>query len=188
MTHTFSGRLAFRWLRGVGFFTAFALSAHMARAQAPALGQGWMAEFNLAARQLVALAEAIPAGQFNWRPGPGIRSTGEVFLHIAYGNYWLLAQAGGKIPDGTPPIPPDLEKKVTTKAEVIRWLKNSLDAVAQAYPGTDRTKTVRFLGRDTTSEAVFLRILVHNHEHMGQSVAYARMMGVVPPWSKSSAK
>jgi uncharacterized damage-inducible protein DinB len=41
-----------------------------------------------------------------------------------------------------------------------------------------------FFGTKTTVRAIYLRILVHNNEHMGQSVAYARMNGVVPPWSQ----
>ena len=77
---------------------------------------------------------------------------------------------------------------MTSKADVIRWLKSSFDAVIRAYPTTDRAKKVRFLGKETTSEAVLLRLLVHAHEHMGQSIAYARMMGVVPPWSKSGSE
>ena len=59
-----------------------------------------------------------------------------IFMHIAFGNYWLLDQAGGKIPDDTPEIPADFEKKVRSKAEVIRWLKSSLEAVRGAYPNT----------------------------------------------------
>ena len=145
-----------------------------------------MNEYDHAARQLLMLAEAIPADKFSWRPAKGVRSTSEVFLNVAFNNYWLLDQAGGKIPDNTPDIPADFEKKVTAKADVVRWLKNSFEAVRQAYPHTDRQKRVKFLGRDTTSDAVFLRILVHNHEHMGQAIAYARMMGVAPPWSKGS--
>jgi len=167
---------------------ALALAASTAFGQPPELGQGWLPEFNLAARQLVSLAEAIPAEKFNWRPGPGVRSTGEVFMHGAAGNYWLLTQAGAKLPADTPAIPPDLEKNATSRPEVIRWLKNSLDAVRAAYPATGRAQTVRFFGKDTTSDAVFLRILVHNHEHMGQAIAYARMMGVAPPWSRPSAR
>ena len=166
------------------FLTAFVLLAPISPAQDSDLGQGWMSEFNLSSRQLIALAEAIPAEKFSWRPGPGVRSTSEVFMHIAVGNYWLLNHAGARIPDSTPQIKPELETKTTAKPDVIRWLKNSFDAVRQAYPATNRAKTVKFFGKDTTSESVFLRILVHNHEHMGQSIAYARMMGVVPPWSK----
>jgi uncharacterized damage-inducible protein DinB len=111
----------------------------------------------------------------------GVRSVSEVYMHLALGNFWLLQQAGvttpeaGKLPG---------EKAVTAKADVIQWLKRSLDAVRKGYESADRQKTVQFFGKETTSEGVFLRILLHNNEHMGQSIAYARMNGVVPPWSK----
>ena len=181
MSFNFTRRSWFHWR----IMSYVALFAQMVPGQAPELGQGWVPEFSLAARQLVALAEAIPPEKFSWRPGPGVRSASEVFMHVAVGNYYLLAQAGGKIPDDTPPISPDLEKKVKEKAEVIRWLNNSMSAVRKAYPATNRSKSVRFLNKDTTSESVFLRILVHSHEHMGQAIAYARMMGIRPPWSNS---
>jgi uncharacterized damage-inducible protein DinB len=45
---------------------------------------------------------------------------------------------------------------------------------------------VKFLGSDVPAAYVLLRILVHNHEHMGQAIAYARMSGVTPPWSTRS--
>jgi DinB superfamily len=70
----------------------------LARPQPPELGLGWLPEFNGAARQLLALAEATPADQFGWRPGPGVRSVSEVYMHIAAGNLWLLGQAGAKLP------------------------------------------------------------------------------------------
>ena len=38
-------------------------------------------------------------------------------------------------------------------------------------------------GNDNTERAAFMMALNHLHEHLGQSVAYARMNGVVPPWS-----
>lgn len=142
-----------------------------------------MPEFNHAATQLLALAEATPADKYSWRPAPGVRSVSEVYMHIALGNYFLLRQAGAEITNRTE-IAPDLEKKITAKPEVLRWLRDSFDAVRQAYPRTDRTKKVKFFGQEATSEGVLLRLLVHNHEHMGQSVAYARMIGVVPPWSR----
>ena len=172
------------WFR-LRIMSCVALFTHVVQGQAPELGQGWLPEFNLAARQLVSLAESIPPEKFSWRPGPGVRSTSEVFMHVAVGNYYLLDQAGGKISDDTPPIAPDLEKKVKDKAEVIEWLKRSMSAVRKAYPSTNLRKSVRFLNKDTTSESVFLRILVHSHEHMGQAIAYARMMGIRPPWSNS---
>ena len=155
-----------------------------ATAQPPELGQGWMEELNLAGRQMVALAEATPAEKFGWRPREGVRSVSEVYMHVALGNFWLMQQAGAKLPPGTPEIVPGLERKVTDKAEVIAWLKRSLDAARTAYRTTDRTKRVTFFGKETASDSVFLRLLVHNHEHMGQSIAYARMIGIAPPWSK----
>lgn len=171
-----------RWLAQAGVMLLIA--AVGAQAQYPEIGLGWMPEFSLATRQIKELAEAIPADKYSWRPAPGVRSVSEVLMHVALGNFYLLDQAGGKIPDDTPDIHPDLEKKVTAKADVLFWLDRSAKAVKQVYPAVDRSKKIKFLGKDTTSDAVFLRILVHSHEHMGQMIAYARMVGVTPPWSK----
>jgi uncharacterized damage-inducible protein DinB len=88
-------------------------------------------------------------------------------------------------------MPPDLkenaEKTVTSKVEVINWLKRSLEAVRQAHlseNSKDLARKVRVDGRDATVDGMYLRIIIHANEHMGQLVAYARMTGVVPPWSK----
>jgi uncharacterized damage-inducible protein DinB len=153
-------------------------------AQPPAgLGEGYMGEYELAARQTLQLAEATPAEKFTWRPAPGVRSISEVYMHVAIGNYGLLSFAGVK-PADAPKIAADTEKKVVAKADVIRWLKSSQDAVRAAYPKADKQKLVKFFGKDAPVEHVFLRILNHAHEHMGQAIAYARMNGIAPPWSK----
>jgi uncharacterized damage-inducible protein DinB len=149
----------------------------------PELGQGWLPEFTLTSRQLLQLAEAIPEDKYGWRPGPGVRSISEVYMHIAIGNLWLLEQAGVKSPE-LAKLPKDPEKSVTAKADVIRWLRTSQDAVKTAYQSADRQKHVKFFDKDATADGVFLRLLVHNNEHMGQSIAYARMNGIVPPWSQ----
>jgi uncharacterized damage-inducible protein DinB len=151
----------------------------------PELGKGWLPEYNLAAQHTVALAEAIPAEKYSWRPAPGVRSVSEVFVHIATTNGFLLGQAGVKLPSGPPmKLQGDPEKTVTSKADVIALLRWSQDMVRAAYPTADRTKKVTFFGSETTADGIFVRILVHAHEHMGQSVAYARMIGVTPPWSQ----
>lgn len=169
------------------FLLALVLAGASA-AQDARLGQGWLAEFDIAASQILALAEATPEAQYSWRPAPGIRSTSEVYMHVAVGNYWLLGQTGARPPAELSGLKGNPEKLFTKKAEVLKWLKDSLDAVRQTYPKADRAKAVTFLGKSTTAENVFLRILAHNHEHMGQAVAYARSSGVAPPWSKSGAK
>jgi uncharacterized damage-inducible protein DinB len=76
-------------------------------------------------------------------------------------------------------------KTVTSKAEVISWLKRSLEAVKKAHlaEASDLPR-VRVDNRDSTADAMYLRTIIHDNEHMGQLVAYARMTGVVPPWSK----
>ena len=166
-------------------FVALLLVA--AIAQPPAgLGEGYLGEFELAARQTLQLAEATPAEKFGWRPAPGVRSISEVYMHVAIGNYWLLGQTGAKLSGDPPKIAADTESKVTAKVDVIQWLKGSQDAIRSAYPKADLKRKVKFFGKDAPAENVFLRILTHNHEHMGQSIAYARMNGIAPPWSKKA--
>ena len=150
----------------------------------PGVGEGWAGEFDHAARHLVQLAEATPAEKFSWRPSPGFRTIAEVYIHLGIANYFLLGQAGVKPTFDLTTLGKDPEKSKTTKADVVAFLKGSLDAVRQGYASADRQKKVQLFKKDVTAENVFVRILVHNHEHMGQSIAYARVNGVVPPWSK----
>jgi uncharacterized damage-inducible protein DinB len=168
------------------FAALFSAAGYLAYTQTPPdfPGKGWMSEFDHSTRQLTALAEAIPAEKFAWRPGKGVRSTSEVYMHIALGNYYLLGQAG-VMPANAPKIDPKTESSVTAKADVIQWLKDSTAAVRDAYPKADRQKMVKFFGAQVPADAVFLRVLVHNHEHMGQLIGYARMNGVAPPWSSN---
>jgi uncharacterized damage-inducible protein DinB len=159
------------------------LSATTLHAQNEGLWEGYDGEWSHVSRQLIALAEATPAEKFSWRPAPGVRSTSEVYMHIAIANFYLLSVTGVK----EPPVSTALEKTVTTKADVIDWLKRSLDAVAKARaqlkPG-DLQRKVKIDGKVVTVDGMYLRIIVHDNEHMGQLVAYARMNGIVPPWSK----
>jgi uncharacterized damage-inducible protein DinB len=147
--------------------------------------QGFDGEWKHVSSQLVALAEATPEEKFSWRPAAGVRSTSEVYMHIVIANFGLLSFTGPKKPAD---LKPDLEKTVTAKADVVNWLKRSLDAVKHAHlkeTPTDLQRKVHIYDRDTTADGMYLRIIVHANEHMGQLVAYARMTGVVPPWSKA---
>lgn len=152
------------------------------------LWQGYDGEWGHVSRQLIALAEAIPADKFAWRPGPGVRSTSEVFMHIALANFWLTSVAGGpKMPAEL--TAPDAEKTINQKDQVIGWLKRSLDLVKTFHAGVspaDLQHKVKVAGRDATVDGVYLRILVHANEHMGQLVAYARINGIAPPWSRGA--
>jgi uncharacterized damage-inducible protein DinB len=131
--------------------------------------------------QLTALAEATPAEKFSWRPEPGVRSTSELFMHIVTANFGLLHAIGVDPPVD---VSENMEKTVTAKANVIVWLKRSLDAVKTALAAAtpeDMKRKVENPEPDANVFGIFLRIIIHANEHRGQLVAYARMTGVVPP-------
>lgn len=133
--------------------------------------------------KLEQLAAAMPQDKYVWRPGPGVRSVGEVYGHVAGGNYFLSTFLGKQPPTD---IPADLEK-LTRKDDLIAQMKRSFDylrAVVAAENDADLDKPVKMLGTTTTRRGVYMTILNHLHEHLGQSVAYARMNKIVPPWSR----
>jgi uncharacterized damage-inducible protein DinB len=172
-----------RVLNVIGITLALAI-ARPVLAQVPqGVGEGWLGEFDHASRQLLQLAEATPADKFAWRPATGVRSIAEVYLHIGVGNHFLMAQAGAKPALDLATLGKDPEKFTADKAAVIKFLKESLDAVRSAYQSADRQTRAQLFKKDVTVGDIFLRILVHNHEHMGQAIGYARMNGIAPPWS-----
>ena len=142
----------------------------------------FLADFDDVSKKILELAEAMPASKYNWRPGPGVRSVSEVYMHIAGGNYFLATFAGAK--------PPSYDtrnlEKISDKARVIEELKKSFEYLRMvAIQGTDADleKPIKMFGNDTTHRGALMTALNHLHEHLGQSIAYARMNGVVPPWS-----
>ncbi|WP_158791591.1 DinB family protein [Granulicella sp. L60] len=171
------------------FFLLMILFTATLHAQYEGLWEGYNGEWSHVSKQLIALAEATPADKFSWRPAPGVRSTSEVYMHIAVANFYLLSVTGSPMPSEIKASETEdqIERSLTSKADVIAFLKRSLDAVrtarAQLKPG-DLQRKVRIMDKDATVDGMYLRILVHDNEHMGQLIAYARMSGVVPPWSK----
>jgi len=165
-------------------FVSLASAAPLVAQKAPeGIWQGYDGEWLHVSQQLIALAEATPEEKFSWRPAPGVRSVSEVYMHIAEANFYLLSVTGPKMPAD---MKEGMEKSVTAKAEVIKWLKRSLDAVKEAHLAVtpkDMQRKVHIADRDATVDGMYLRIIVHANEHMGQLIAYARMSGVVPPWS-----
>ncbi len=139
-------------------------------------------------KQLLSLAEATPADKFGWRPAPGVRSISEVYTHIAGSNYFILGLAGIKAPAG---LDKDMEKNVTEKSKVIDELKKSFEHVRAGIASlsdADLDKPEKFFGSDSTVRGVLLLAANHEHEHLGQSIAYARMNGIVPPWTAEQQK
>ena len=145
--------------------------------------EGYDGEWRYVSRLLLSLADAIPADKYSWRPEPGVRSVSEVLMHLAQSNFYLLSATGPKMPHD---LERDVEKTVVTKPEVMAYLRQSLQAVrtarAELKPG-DLSHKVKIEGETVTVDGMYLRILCHDNEHMGQLIAYARVNGIVPPWS-----
>ena len=141
-----------------------------------------------AEQKFIALAEATPVDKYAWRPAAGVRSVSEVFMHMVGANYMLPAMAGVKRkPDVT--MARDMETKVTDKPQVIDMLRKSFAFAKQAVadvPDDQMDVSVNLFGSPTTNRGVLVLIATHAHEHLGQSIAYARMNGIIPPWSRGS--
>jgi uncharacterized damage-inducible protein DinB len=138
-----------------------------------------------AEKKLTALAEAMPAEKYAWRPSDKVRSVGEVFMHVAGGNYFLTSLMGA--PKDEKVNPREFDKDANDKAKVMATMKASFDYVRKylaTLSDADLDKKMKVFDHDGTARELALILADHGHEHLGQSIAYARMNGVVPPWSQ----
>ena len=176
--------------RLVSILVFLCLIAPLANAQEAAAppakdyGASFLRDYERASDKLLQLAEAIPAEKYSWRPTEEVRSISEVFIHVALANAFLSDRAAGIEPP--PELGRDAESKITAKAEVIAILKTSQDHVRQAHAkrAGDFEEQVDFFWGPAPVRDVFLQMAAHSHEHLGQMIAYARMAGVAPPWSR----
>jgi uncharacterized damage-inducible protein DinB len=148
-----------------------------------------MAEVMIQEDKLTRLAEAIPPEKFSWRPSTDTRSFAEVFLHISAANHNLYKLVG--TPPPTSVDVKNLEKSTTDKAKVIATLKDSFAHAKQAIksmPDADLEKSMDWFGGKNTERGILLFIVRHTAEHLGQSIAYARFAGIVPPWTEDAQK
>lgn len=136
--------------------------------------------------KFISLAESFPSAKYTWRPADGVRSVSEVFLHMAAANYNLPRLIG------TPPPASfqgkGYEKSTTDKDAIVKALRDSfghLRQAALAVSDADGDKKLKLFGQDETYRGVHFFILKHMAEHLGQSIAYARMNGITPAWSES---
>ncbi len=147
---------------------------------------GAIQEIKEARQEIVSLAEAMPQEKYTWRPAEGVRSVSEVYLHIAAGNFGLASLAG------VPPYPgfkfQGFEKSTTDKTKIIELLNQSFDYAQDGISklsDADLLKKVNFQQYPTAGDVIF-HLVAHDHEHLGQSIAYARMNGIVPPWTAAA--
>ena len=173
---------------------ALLLGAGASLAQGPASApaapsSGFRAEFlnELAGmeKRFVSLAEAMPAAKYTWRPGEGVRSVSEVYLHIAGANFNLPRLIGTPPPAGFNPR--GFDTSTSEKAKVVETLKQSFAHLRQGalnVSDADADKTLKWFSGENTYRGIFLFVMRHMGEHLGQSIAYARINGVVPPWTE----
>jgi hypothetical protein len=122
----------------------------------------------------------VMAGKYDWKPGQGVRSAGEVFNLIVMENKMLAALLTGA-------APPARGNPITEPTQMQEALTSSYAAVKTALAGLsdgDLASKVKIFGMDSTKQGAAMMLLSDQHEHLGQSIAYARSNGVVPPWSK----
>jgi len=191
-------------MRKIAFALALGLAAMpvAALAQAEAAPPAGASEANKkayffvwddAAGKIVSLAQAIPAEKYDWRPAEGVRSVGEAFQHISAGVYYLTLMVGVQPPAGHPQSFEEagaLEKQ-TSKEACLASLERALAFGRGVVDGATPellAKQIDFFGTPTDGRSVLLALNAHLHEHLGQEIAYARSIGVVPPWSMPQPK
>ncbi|MEX1184328.1 MAG: DinB family protein [Gemmatimonadota bacterium] len=174
-----------------------ALSALPAAAQTPgaraqsapqtakAVADELLRQFEASMSKFIALANAMPAEKYTWSPGEGVMEVGHVFMHVAHYNYaYPDGSMGVAAPAG---LDMDAMEAVRAKADVVRALEQSrshvLDAV-RAMTAAELAGPTQLYGRDIERWAVLVQLVAHMNEHLGQSIAYARMNDIVPPWSR----
>ena len=140
-------------------------------------------------KKFVGLANAIPADKMTWRPSSDSRSFAEVFLHVAGERYQILALMGTAAPAGFDPK--TFEKSTTDRTAVVAELNKSWEFAEKALKGmsnADFAKLLPKLGPQANAGDVVYILVADAHEHLGQAVAYARVNGVVPPWTAAAQK
>ena len=172
---------------------AFLITARIAAAdKSPSPDKGIKAEIvqelNDAEEKVTSLAKDFPQEKFTWRPEEGVRSVSEAIIHVAAANYFILSFTGAKLPEGMK-MDNDFDKKTTNKEEILELVKTAYSFTRDkinAMSDKDLEKMVDFFGSKITTRQLLLKMIGHNHEHLGQLIAYARMNGIVPSWSKKT--
>jgi uncharacterized damage-inducible protein DinB len=162
---------------------------------APLPAQGFMAsmhnDVNQVEQKIVALAKAMPESTYAWRPAPDVRTAGEVLLHVAADNYLIPVYMGKAAPAATGitgeySTSVTYEKRKLNKAQIVAELEASFKHLHEAMGLTtdaNANEQMKFFGSDVSRQRAMIGTVTHLHEHLGQMIAYARSVGVKPPWS-----
>jgi hypothetical protein len=186
MAHTISRVrlviLATALIAAVGALDVVPVAAQRAAVAGPpaAIQAALAADAGTLSDKFSGLATAM-AGKYDWRPGKGVRSVGEVFNLILTENRVLSAALDAPVAEAgqTPPITDPV-----MMAEMLKQSYAALQKVIGGLSNADLAQPAQLFGRSSNRQGIVLMVLMDQHEHLGQSIAYARSNGVVPPWSK----
>ena len=162
------------------FALAIALMVPLAQAQPARMQAAFGEDAGTLSDKFTALARVM-SGKYDWKPSLGVRSVGDVFNLIVRENHLLAGVLSGTPSTGAEPAP------ITDPEKLQEALKASYVDLQKAIAGlsdNDLQTPVKLFGEDMTKQEAVMLILEDQHEHLGQSIAYARTNGVVPPWSK----
>jgi DinB family protein len=172
--------------------TSCSLSAFAADSTPMSAGKIFDRDLTTIERDIVPLAEAMPAGKYNFAPTSGefkgVRTFGEQMKHVAAVIYMVSASVlGEKNPDtaGSENGPASMK----TKDEIVKYLKDSFVYAHRAMGSlTDNNLTdmvTSAFGSDKVPRVSMATVAAwHSFDHYGQCVVYARMNGIVPPASR----
>jgi hypothetical protein len=160
------------------------------RESAAEVRKQFLADLDGLQSKFLALAEAFPAEKYSWRPAPGVRSVGEVFMHVAseYYVYTPMAYGAARSPvvqqgqDGLQKF-----EQMSSKAEVLQHLQAGFVYMKQQLTGIEEAQLAgakKLWGADRTIIETSFGMSSDLHEHLGQLIAYARVNGIKPPWTK----
>ena len=159
---------------------AVLLFTTMSFAEQPIFVQEFLGQIDFVKGRLMQLAEAMPEDKYSWTPGEGVRSVGEVYVHAAEANYYMLSLIKGEKFDM---ISAESKSDKKTALSLMEKSFDNLKESAAQFTDEDLNKEIEAFGMKFSVRNFMVTIIAHLHEHLGQSIAYARMNGVTPPWS-----
>jgi uncharacterized damage-inducible protein DinB len=149
-------------------------------AEQPIFVQEFMGQIDFVKGRLMQLAEAMPEESYSWTPGEGVRSVGEVYVHVAQSNYYMLSLVKGEKPDMSEG---SIESDKKTAIAMMEKAFSVIKEEAAKFSEEDLNKEIEAFGMKFSVRNFMVTMIAHLHEHLGQSIAYARMNGITPPWS-----
>ncbi|MBC7926297.1 MAG: FKBP-type peptidyl-prolyl cis-trans isomerase [Bryobacteraceae bacterium] len=145
--------------------------------------------------KILALAKALPEDKLGYRPAPGVRSTGEVLTHIALGLALMsdiaFTQPAKDVLDKRVAAMLSQEIEARSKEQLLALLQTTFTDVRKAIEPLRAgalAREAQFFNEQTTRRGIMIYIDTHLAEHLGQLIAYARVNGIVPPWSNPVSK